>query len=403
MAFTRAERRVVGQSSVAHALTHMYMLAFPAMVMPLVRDTGTPVAQVLDKAFVGFLLFGLGALPAGWLADRLSARIAMAIGIFGCGAASCLCALAPDLAWLAALHGLLGLFASIYHPAGMALLTRSVQQRGAALAVNGMVGNLGLAAAPLTVGLIATTVGWRAAWVMLGVPSLAAGAWILLAPADEGAAAARPSQIDGGRHASLFAVLCVAMCLAGLAFQGTSVSMPAFFEQRVSFLGQLLKPLEAVAPGGTGTVGATALASAAYLVAVGGQWVGGQVADRWDLRRGFIALHAAAAPFALASYWAAEWAVPLAIFGYTFFQLGMQPVENSLVAELSPSRLRASAYGLKFVLSFGIGALAVPAVAQIEAAWDLSAVYLFVAAASAANAAIAVLLLTMSRRSPRST
>ena len=187
-----------------------------------------------------------------------------------------------------------------------------------------------------------------------------------------------------------------------MAFAGTTVAMPAFFEQRVSFLGELLKPLEGLAPGGVGTIGATALASVAYLVAVGGQWVGGQIADRWDLRKGFIALHATAAPFAAASYWAADWAVPLAIFGYTFFQLGMQPVENSLVAELSPGRLRASAYGIKFVLSFGVGAFAVPAVAAIDAAWNLSTVYLFVAAVSAANAGIAVLLLTLSRRAPRS-
>jgi hypothetical protein len=236
---------------------------------------------------------------------------------------------------------------------------------------------------------------------VLGATGVIAGLWMLLSPVRQSTVAARPSEIDGGRPVSLFAVLCVAMCLAGLAFQGTTVAMPAFFEQRVPFLADLLKPLEAWAPGGTGTLGATALASMAYLVAVGGQWLGGLVADRYDLRRGFIVLHLAAAPFAAASYWAADWAVPLAIFGYTFFQLGMQPVENSLVAELSPSRLRASAYGLKFVLSFGVGALAVPAVADIEAAWDLSTVYLFVAAASAANAGSAVVLLTMSRRDPR--
>lgn len=400
MAFSQAERRVVSQASVAHALTHLYMLAFPAMVMPLVRDTGASVPEVIEKAFLGFLLFGLGALPAGWMADRLTARVALGVCMIAAGAASCVCALAPDLAWLAALHGLLGLAASIYHPAGMALITRTVRQRGAALAVNGMIGNVGLALSPLVVGLVATTVGWRTAWVVIGIPGVLVGAWILAAPSDEAVVPITDSGLDGGRPMSLFAVLCVAMALAGLAFQGTTVAMPAFFEQRVTFLAELLAPLEGIAPGGAGTVGATGLASAAYLVAIGGQWMGGQIADRWDLRKGFIVLHLAAAPFAAASYWAADWAVPFAIFGYTFFQLGMQPVENSLVAELSPSRLRASAYGLKFVLSFGVGALAVPAVAAIEGAWDLSAVYLFVAAASAANAGIAVLLLMLSRRPP---
>ena len=42
---------------------------------------------------------------------------------------------------------------------------------------------------------------------------------------------------------------------------------------------------------------------------------------------------------------------------YTFFALGMQPIENSLVAHLTPSRLRSFAYSLKFILVFGVGAL----------------------------------------------
>ena len=401
MAFSKGERRVVGQASLAHALTHLYMVAFPAMVMPLVRETGASVAEVLQGAFLGFLLFGLGGLPAGWLTDRFSARAVLIANMFGCGAAACLCAVAPDLAALALLHGLLGLFASLYHPAGMALLTRTVRKRGKALAVNGMVGNLGLAAAPLLVGLIATTLGWRTAWLVLGAPSIFVGAWILLAPIEESVAEAPQDTVLSSRPASLFAVLCVAMCLAGLAFQGTTITMPAFFEMRVSFLDEIVAPLERFAPGGSGTVAATALASTAYLFAVGGQALGGYLADHWDLRKGFIALHLAAAPFAAASYWCAEWAVPLAIFGYTFFQLGMQPVENSLVAELSPERLRGSAYGLKFVLSFGVGALAVPAVGGIETAWGLSTVYLFVAAASGANAAIAVTLALLSNRYDR--
>ncbi len=402
--FAPTERRVVAQASVAHALTHLYMVAFAAMVMPLVRDLGAEVSDVLQAAFLGFLLFGLGGLPAGWLADRYGARAVLAANMLGCGAASCLCAVAPDLNSLALLHGLLGLFGSLYHPAGMALITRSVRRRGKALAVNGMVGNLGLAAAPLLVGVISTMIGWRAAWVALGVPSLMAGVWILVAPAEEGAPDGEaPLSSAPGRRGSLFAILCVAMTLAGLAFQGTTLAMPTFFELRMQGLDLLVAPLQRWAPDGAGTVAATALASTAYLVAVGGQALGGWVAERFDLRRGFIAMHAAAAPFAVASFWAEGWGVPLAIFGYTFFQLGMQPVEKSLVAELSPERLRGSAYGLKFVLAFGVGAFAVPAVASIEGAWGLSAVYLFVGGASMANAGIAGVLLMASARRPRPT
>jgi hypothetical protein len=44
---------------------------------------------------------------------------------------------------------------------------------------------------------------------------------------------------------------------------------------------------------------------------------------------------------------------------FVFFSLGMQPIENSLFAQFTPPRWRATAYGLKFVLTFGVGSLAV--------------------------------------------
>ena len=48
--------------------------------------------------------------------------------------------------------------------------------------------------------------------------------------------------------------------------------------------------------------------------------------------------------------------------GYLFFSLGMQPIENSLVARMTPNHLRSLAYGLKFILVLGMGAFAVKVV-----------------------------------------
>jgi len=60
---------------------------------------------------------------------------------------------------------------------------------------------------------------------------------------------------------------------------------------------------------------------------------------------------------------------------HSFFLLGMQPLENTLVAKLTPAWMRSSAYGMKFVLTFGVGALSVKLVTHIEQDWGLSQVF----------------------------
>jgi len=41
------------------------------------------------------------------------------------------------------------------------------------------------------------------------------------------------------------------------------------------------------------------------------------------------------------------------------FAWGMQPIENSLVARLTPEKLRATSYGLKSISTLGVGSLPV--------------------------------------------
>ena len=401
MSHTPNERRVLALTSVAHPLTHLYMLVFPATLLPLVRDTGRPFADVLGYSFAGYLLFGLGALPAGWITDRWCARGMLAVNLIGCGTMSVLCGLAPSLPWLGVAYAGLGLFASVYHPAGTSLLTRTMRRRGAALGLHGMAGNLGLAVAPFLAGVLATTLGWRAAWIVLGLPAIALGVVVALADVDERdvdePAAGAPAG-GGLRLVFAFALLCAAMVMGGLAFEAVSAILRASLEARVSFLDAAFAPLERYAPGGTGTLAATALASAVFLVGIAGQALGGFVAERVDLRAAYVLMPLCAVPFAaMASTLGEGWLV-VGAAGYVTFGLGVQPVENSLVARLTPPRLRASAYGTKFVLSFGVGSAAVPAVAALERAFGLPSAFVAVAAAMAVGSAFAVALFWLTRR-----
>ncbi len=170
----------------------------------MARDLGLPFQEVLGLSLGMYMLYGLGALPAGVLTDLWGRpRLMIAVCLAGMG----VCALGVsrasgprEIVW--ALTGL-GVFASIYHPAGMAWISRDVSRRGWGLGINGVAGNIGVVVAPLTAGLTAVTLGWRAAYVVLAVPSLAAA--VLAVVLGRGAAPAPPNRPNRGSAVAAWA------------------------------------------------------------------------------------------------------------------------------------------------------------------------------------------------------
>ena len=104
----------------------------------------------------------------------------------------------------------------------------------------------------------------------------------------------------------------------------------------------------------------------------------------------YLAFHACSLPFVILMGLVSQELLVLSAGIYIFFSLGMQPIENSLVARYTPSRWRSTGYGIKFILVFGIGAMAVYLVGWIKEGWSLSAVYLV------AGGLVALLVITIS-------
>ncbi len=145
-----------------------------------------------------FLMFGLGSMPAGRFGDHWGRRSMMLVFLFGTGA-TCLLAAATQNAWqMAAVLTLLGAFASIYHPVGIPMLVQGTTRPGAVIGVNGLVGNLGIAAAAVLTGLTVKFLGWRMAFVIPGLLSLAFGlVFARLVPQEDSPPAKRaPKQSD---------------------------------------------------------------------------------------------------------------------------------------------------------------------------------------------------------------
>jgi MFS family permease len=388
------ERSILGVTCFGHFMSHFNMLVFPAILLPLAGSLQLSMTATLALSFWMYLLFGLTALPWGLLADRFGPRRLLAVFHLGAGLCGFWAAARitdPGQLW-PALAGI-GLFAGIYHPAGLGWIAKEVRQTSRAMAYNGMFGNLGLASAPLLAGLVNYFWGLAMVYGVLGVMNLLGLA--LLAMTDAGpATAAAPGQKPQGNSLAAFLVLLAAMTLGGIVYRGTSVTLPAYFELQNSELYHFLTQLT----GGMGTanVVATVLTSLIYLVGIAGQYTGGWVGERYRLTSGYLLFHLLTIPLALAM--AASTNGMLVFFAalHGFFLLGMQPLENTLVARLTPPRFLSSAYGVKFILTFGVGALSVKLVGLVKATWGFPAVYQGLAGVSTLLAlAIVVLIKTL--------
>jgi MFS family permease len=169
-------RKVALLLNVAHAIDHMFLLIFAAAVGTIAIDFGFSKWEDLMPYSVGaFLLFGVGSLPSGRLGDLWGRRAMMLLFFFGIGGAALLTALAQNAWQLAATLGLIGAFASIYHPVGIPMLVQNAKNPGATIGVNGLAGNIGVAVAALVTGFVIKGIGWRDAFAVPGPISIACG------------------------------------------------------------------------------------------------------------------------------------------------------------------------------------------------------------------------------------
>jgi MFS family permease len=378
------ERAILSSTGYGHFLSHCNMLVFPALALPLSRHFGLDLAATLDLGFWMYLLFGITALPWGMLADKFGPRPLLMLFYLGGGCSGLAAAAFADKpsAFQLALVGI-GLFSGIYHPAGLGWIATSIPRTASAMAINGIFGSLGLAAGPLLAGLINWLFGIQAVYFCLGLMNIA-GVFFLLLTKKAAAGAQEAGTATGEqKHTSTkeeftawkgFLVLLVCMMLGGVVYRGATVTLPALFERN---LPTVVTAVNNLFQGGTisSNVVATVTIGMLYLIGMYGQYTGGRFGERFDLRYGYLGFHLVTIPFAFLIGTATNMPLILLAALHSFFLLGMQPLENTLVARLTPAWMRSSAYGMKFILTFGVGALSIKLIKVVEQGWGLSLVF----------------------------
>ncbi len=396
------ERKIMLFTCVAHFFTHFYEMIFPALAIPLMLSLEMNLADVLKLSFLMYLLYGLTALPWGMIADRFNNRIILIIFFAGTGLGAILTAFSDARTSMMFSLAVIGFFASSYHPAGMGLISLGMKNRGMALGINGVAGNIGMISAPFTAGLLNWLVGWEATYLMIGALSIIWGIMLFMVDIDETPLQTEvkensPSPENGNSNMKYFLILCVIVTLAGLVYRGNSVVLPAYLELKASFLWDFLSGIELHNLTGAKTAAATLLASLIYTIGIPGQIAGGRMADKYDLRWLYLAFYGLSLPFIILMGLVSQELLVISAGMYIFFALGMQPIENSLVAKYTPSRWRSTGYGIKFILVFGVGSLSVYSVGWIKEAWSLGTVYLFGGGLVALLVSVIAVLIWVSR------
>ena len=380
--------------NLAHAYDHFFLLIFPTAVLALAPAWGMSYGEALAFGTAAFVTFGLGTLPVGWLGDRWSRTHLMTIFFVGIGASAILVGLAQGPVSLTLGLGLLGLFASIYHPVGTALVVQSADRAGRALGINGVFGNLGVAGAGLVTGAIAEFMGWRAAFVLPGVIAILTG--LLFArygrPMAAGGGAARSATrpkvaLDGNGQLRMFAVIGIASLFGGIVFHGTTIALPKIFELR---LAEVVDNLAAIG----------LLVSCVFAIAAVAQIVIGNLLDRFGARPLLpaVALLQALCLIAAIDLWG--WGMLLIALPMMLFVFGEIPIASWLVGRYVAASWQSRVFALQYVLSLGVSALVVPMIAVLYEATGGFAVFFAVLAAAAAVVAAAAPMLPRVRPAP---
>jgi len=426
------DRSIVGLVMLAHGMVHTYELSIPIFVsiwlseFDVLQFAGMEVIVTQATLGVivtaGYALFGLGALPGGVVVDRIGSRRLIAACLFGMGGSFLLLGTAPNLLVVTLALLAWGAAASVYHPAGLTLISKGVTERGTGFAYHGIAGNLGIGLGPLVTATLLLVLDWKTVALVLAVPAAIAGLYALRAEFDETAGTDGVAADGGGdskagtgvdslgefltasRHlfVGAFAVVFVIVMANGLFYRGVLTFLPNLLEGLPGF-----EPiaLSAVVPGLGG--GGQTLNPERYfyagllLVGVAGQYVGGKLTDRLPPEYGIAAIFAVLAVLAIAFLPVAALGIgPLlvfgALFGVTLFTA--QPLYQAAVADYTPAGTRGLSYGYTYLGGFGVGALGGALAGAILTYADAGTLFATLAGIALVASTFAVVLIRRERR-----
>ena len=356
--------------NVGHFLDHFFLLIFAsAAALVLVSEWQLPYGELIPYSTAGFVAFGLFSLPSGWLADRWSREGMMSVFFIGIGLSAIGASTAQSPTQIAIWLFTVGLFASIYHPVGLALIAKGDKKMGMDIAVNGVWGNMGVGFAAFITGLMIDQLGWRAAFWMPGALSICTGVMYFNHQRDKiffKFTSIKKSKIDipnspktanAGELRLIIirvsAVVFFTTAVSSIIFQGTTFALPKIFEERLSGLASSASMI--------GFLALVVFATASFA-----QIVVGQMLDKIGPKKVFLIVSAIQIIFFSLFIGKQDF---FALFTALFFMLGafgQIPINDFMIGKMAKSEFRASIFGVRYVISFAVWAIVVPLISFVH-------------------------------------
>ena len=353
----------VTYAALGHLLMHMFAAFYFVIVLAIEDDWKLSYDELLNLWFLGSLLVGLGALPAGWISDRWSRSGMIAIMFIGLGISSLLCGLSGNKVSLFISLSLLGLFCAIYHPAGISWIVNTSKETGKALGFNNIFGGVGIGLGAFFAGVLIEQFNWQAAFMLPGLISLVVGLSLTyhLKSGKISLKNISSEQFKDNPEKNQMLKIAIIMLLSitclSFVYQILQTSLPKAIDIRLTDSLDL----------STSDIGY--IVAAIYIVSGLMNYVGGILTDKYSEKliysigivgQGILLLLIVS----LSNYWLI--AISLAIVA---FNSSILPAENLLLAKFSPEKYQSLVYGIKFIVSFTVGPIAL---IMISRSYDLT-------------------------------
>jgi len=237
----------------------------------------------------------------------------------------------------------IGLFASIYHPVGTAMIVSYAEKLGREMGLNGVWGNLGVASSALVTGVIGQYLGWRLAFVIPGIVTVLIGMTFMQTVAHEdrsgfkqAAAQARVAKDDMWR---VIVALLIVVIAVSTTFNAVTVALPKLFAEPLVDLTR--------SPALLGVI-----AACVYVFGAMTQYTIGKLIDRYSLKTISLPLSFMLAPFLYLAAGLSNLPLILAAIGIVMGAFGQVTVNDAMVGKYTSEEWRSRAYAVRYFVGF---------------------------------------------------
>ena len=347
---------------------------------------------------------GISQFPGGWLGDRYSRHIVVAIGLAGISLAALAIGLSSGYYPMLIILVIMGIFAGAYHPSATSMLSSYFEEsrRGKVIALHMLGGSIGFTLGPVLGGLIAGTIGWRFAYIILCVPTLLAAILVLKVlkkfKSQEYAGGSdvisRASTTDGASPEPRQPRMGIGQVLRPIAF----ATALAILSQLISGSAMAFIPIYLVDKHSVAPAYAAMLMGVVRGGGIAGSLFGGWLSDKWGRKNALVLALVAIGPILyLLSKLPFNLVLMVVFLLFGFLMYMRQVTVQPLLMDSTPPHLRATVFGIYFGLSMEGMSLMQPVAGHFMDIYGITEVFHYIALASIALSLATLLLVKRPR------